>query len=78
MEQLALEATCKQVEEEKVMRSSQHGFTEGKSYPTSLVAFWVVIAGWGDEGRAAGAVCLDFSTVSHNILEKELRNAWDR
>jgi len=31
MEQLILEFIIKQVEEKKVIRSSQHGFTKGKS-----------------------------------------------
>jgi len=32
MEQLILEVINKQVEEKKVIRSSQHGFTKGKSF----------------------------------------------
>jgi len=31
MEQLVLDVTSKQVEEKKVIRSSQHGFTKGNS-----------------------------------------------
>jgi len=31
MEQLILDVTSKQVEENKVIKSSQHGFTKGKS-----------------------------------------------
>jgi len=38
MEQLILEVTIKQVEEKKVTRSSQHGFTKGKSCLTNLIA----------------------------------------
>jgi len=38
-EQLTLDATSKQVEEEKVI-SSQHGFTKGKSCLTNLIAFY--------------------------------------
>jgi len=39
MEQLILEVANKQVEEKKVIRSSQHGFTKGKSCLTTLIAF---------------------------------------
>jgi len=39
MEQLILEVVIKQVEEKKVIRSSQHGFTKGKSCLTNLIAF---------------------------------------
>ena len=72
MEQLVLDAISKQLEEKKVIRSSQHGFTRGRSHSTNLVAFYDFNAGWVDGGRAVDVVYLDFSkafyTVSHNIL----------
>jgi len=37
MEQLILEVIINQVEEKTVMRSSQHGFTKGKSCLTNLI-----------------------------------------
>jgi len=39
MEQL-LDVISKQVEEKKVIRNSQHGFTKGKACLTSLIAFY--------------------------------------
>jgi len=70
MEQLILEIIIKQVKEKKVIRSSQHGFTKGKSCLTNLIPFYDGMTGWVDEGRAVDVVCLDFSkafdTVSHN------------
>jgi len=40
MEQLILDVISKQVEEKKVIRSSKHGFTQGKSCLTNLIAFY--------------------------------------
>jgi len=72
MEQLILEVIIKQVEEKKVIRSSQHGFTKGKSCLTNFIAFYDGMTGWVDEGRAVDVVYVDFSkafdTVSHNSL----------
>jgi len=77
MEQLILNVIIKQVEEKKVIRSSQHGFTKGKSCLTNLTAFYDAMTGWVDEGRAVDVVYLDFSkafdTVSHNTLIGKLR-----
>jgi len=56
LEQLILEVIIKQVEEKKVIRSSQHGFTKGKSCLTNLTAFYDGITGWVDEGRAVNVV----------------------
>jgi len=77
MEKLILEVIIKQVEEKKVIRSSQHGFTKGKSCLTNLIAFDDDMTNWVDEGRAVDVVYLDFSkafnTISHNILLGKLR-----
>jgi len=67
----------KQVEEKKVIRSSQHAFTKGKSCLTNLIALYDGVTGWVDEGRAVDVVYLNFSkafnTVSHNICLGKLR-----
>ena len=60
MEQLILDVIAKQVEEKKVIRSSQHGFTKGKSCLTNLIAFYDGMTSWIDEGRAVDVVYLDF------------------
>jgi len=77
MVQLILEIINKQVEEKKVIRNSQHGFTKGKSCLTNLIAFYDGMTGWVGEGRAMDVVYLEFSkafdTVSRNILLGKLR-----
>jgi len=56
MERLILDVISKQVEEKKVLRSSQHGFTKGKSCLTNLIAFYDGMTGWVDEGTAVDVV----------------------
>jgi len=77
MEQLVLDAISKQLEEKKIIRKSQHGFTKGKSCSTNLITLYGGISSWVDEGRAVDVIYLNFSkafdTVSHNILIMKLR-----
>jgi len=49
MEQLILDVVSKQVEEKKDIRSSQHGFTKGKSCLTNVIAFYDGMTGWVEE-----------------------------
>jgi len=64
MNQFIQEVINKQVEEKKVIRSSQHGFTKGKSCLTNLIAFYFGMTGWVDEGKAVDIVCLRLLTLS--------------
>ena len=77
IEQLVLDAITRQLEKKKVIRSSQNGFTRGRLCSTNPVAFYDVITGWVDEGRAVDVVYLDFNkvfdTASYNILITKLR-----
>ena len=77
MEQLVLGAISEQLEEEKVIRNSQHGFTKGKSCLTKFIDFYDGITSWVDAERAVDVIYLDFikafDTVSHNIQIRKLR-----
>jgi len=78
MEQFILEVVIKQVEEKKVIRSRQHGFTKRKPLLTNLITFYDSMTGWVHEERAVEVVYLNFSKafniVYRNILVANLRN----
>ncbi|CAM4597074.1 unnamed protein product [Lepidochelys kempii] len=77
MEQVLKESILKHLEERKVIRNSQHGFTKGKSCLTNLIAVYDEITGSVDEGKAVDVLFLDFSkvfdTVFHSILASKLK-----
>ncbi|CAM5074315.1 unnamed protein product [Natator depressus] len=77
MEKILKESILKHLEERKVIRNSQHGFTNGKACLTNLIVFYDEITGSVDEGKAVDVLFLDFSKafdmVSHCILASKLK-----
>ena len=77
MEQLIFGTVSRHINDEKVIRGSQHGLTKGKSCLADLIAFYEEITRWIDDGKAVDVFYLNFSRasdiVSHSILTAKLR-----
>jgi len=61
MEQLILETICRHKKEKKIIRSSQRGFTKGKSCLINLVNIYNETTVLLDESRGVDSVYPDYS-----------------
>ncbi|PKU43553.1 rna-directed dna polymerase from mobile element jockey-like [Limosa lapponica baueri] len=81
MEQIILSAIMRHIQDNQVIRPSQHGFTKDRSCLTNLI-FYDKVTHLVDEGKAVDIVYLDFSKafdkVSHStLLEKVVAHGLD-
>ncbi|KAK4811266.1 LOW QUALITY PROTEIN: hypothetical protein QYF61_022163 [Mycteria americana] len=61
MEQIILSAITRHVQDNQVIRPSQHGFMKGRSCLTNLISFYDKVTHLVDEGKAVNVVYLDCS-----------------
>ena len=72
MEKIVKEEIEKHVERNGLIRSSQHGFRQGRSPQTNLIEFMEKTTTWMDEGKAFDIIYLDFAKAFDVVCHKRL------
>ena len=72
LESIIRERLQKFLEENKLINSSQHGFTKGKSCLTNLIEFFERVFEWYDQGDSLDIIYLDFSKAFDKVPHKRL------
>ncbi|GAB0209804.1 mitochondrial enolase superfamily member 1 [Grus japonensis] len=76
MEQIIFSAITRHVQDNHMIRPSQHGFMKGRSCLTNLISFYDKVTCLVDEGKAVDVDYLEFSKafdiVSHSIFLEKL------
>ena len=68
MEQIILSSIAWHIQDNQVIRPSQHGFMKGRSCLTNLISFYDKVTYLVDEGKAVDAVYLDFSKAFDTFI----------
>ena len=69
-EQLILETVSRHMNNKKVIRSSQYGFTKKKSCFNNLINFYHEVTGFINEEKAINSVYLGFTKAINAVFHK--------
>ncbi|KAK4818351.1 hypothetical protein QYF61_011448 [Mycteria americana] len=76
MEQIVLSAITQHVQDNQVIRPSQHGFMKGRSCLTNLISFYDKVTRVVDDGKAVDVVCLELSKAFDTHSSRETGCSW--
>lgn len=68
--QIIKQSIYKHLQDDKVIKISQHRFVKNKLCQPNLISFFDRLNGFVDKGEAADVIYLDFSRVSATVLQE--------